>query len=167
MDGTASWSALMQLIGFWEGGGRGEFPTIDPFTYDEELTVAEAVPGETLHYLSRTWDTGDDFHPVSHVETGFITLTHDSKVDILNAQGPDRLEVLTGTLEPTMDGFTLVLRSTSITHDARMVTSWREWQLAADAFSYTMGMSTTVVPDGAHHLAAELRRQGSCSSGHV
>ena len=160
MDGGADWSSLTQLIGVWEGSGRGEFPTIEPFTYREVFEVTEAVAGGSLHYLQRTWRTSADPEAISHIETGFINLAPEASIEILNAQGSDRVELLTGSMERLMLGFTISLRSRSIVGDDRMITSWREWQLATDGFSYSMGMSTAVVPDGAPHLSAELRRQG-------
>jgi hypothetical protein len=30
-------SPIAFLVGRWHGSGRGEFPTMDPFTYDEEV----------------------------------------------------------------------------------------------------------------------------------
>jgi hypothetical protein len=160
MDGRADWSSLTQLIGVWKGSGRGEFPTIEPFTYREIFEVTEAVAGESLHYRQRTWRTSADPEVMSHVETGFINLAPEATIEILNAQGPNRVELLTGSMERTMLGFSISLRSRSIVGDDRMITSWRELQLATNGFSYSMGMSTTVVPDGAHHLSAELHRQG-------
>jgi hypothetical protein len=160
MDGTADWSCLTQLIGVWKGSGRGEFPTIEPFTYREVFEVTEAVAGESLHYRQQTWRTSTDPEAISHKETGFINLAPETKIEILNAQGSDRVELLTGSMERTMLGFTISLYSRSIVGDDRMITSWRQWELATDGFSYSMGMSTTVVPDGAHHLSAELHRQG-------
>jgi hypothetical protein len=159
MDGTANWSSLTRLIGLWKGTGRGEFPTIEPFTFREVFEVTEAVPRESLHYRQWTWRTDANPEAMSHVETGFINLASGGNVEILSAQGGNRVEVLTGIMERTKLGFTMSLRSTSIVNDERMVTSWREWHLAADRFMYSMGMSTTEVPDGAHHLSGQLQRQ--------
>lgn len=159
MERAAGWTRLSQLIGVWKGSGRGEFPTIEPFTYREVFEVTEAVAGQSLHYRQWTWRTSVDPEAISHIETGFINLAPEAGVGILNAQGTDRVELLSGSMERTMVGFNISLRSKSIVGDDRMIASWREWQLAADGFSYSMGMSTGVVPDGAHHLSAELRRQ--------
>lgn len=159
MERAAGWTRLSQLIGVWKGSGRGEFPTIEPFTYREVFEVTEAVAGQSLHYRQWTWRTSVDPEAISHIETGFINLAPEAGVEILNAQGTDRVELLSGSMERTMVGFNISLRSKSIVGDDRMIASWREWQLAADGFSYSMGMSTGVVPDGAHHLSAELRRQ--------
>jgi hypothetical protein len=159
MDGMANWSSLTRLIGSWKGTGRGEFPTIEPFSFREAFEVIEAVPGESLHYRQRTWRTDANPEAMSHVETGFINVVSGGNVEVLNAQGRNRVEVLTGIMQRTRLGFTMSLRSRSIVHDERMVTSWREWQLATDGFAYSMGMSTTEVPDGAHHLSGQLQRQ--------
>lgn len=159
MERAAGWTRLSQLIGVWKGSGRGEFPTIEPFTYREVFEVTEAVAGQSLHYRQWTWRASVEPETISHIETGFINLAPEAGVEILNAQGTDRVELLSGSMERTMVGFNISLRSKSIVGDDRMIASWREWQLAADGFSYSMGMSTGVVPDGAHHLSAELRRQ--------
>lgn len=61
------------LLGTWYGSGRGEYPTIEPFGYDQE--VAFAHDGRPfLHYFSRTWVTdaeGERIRPGA-LETGFL-----------------------------------------------------------------------------------------------
>lgn len=153
-----TWNAIEQMVGSWEGSGSGEFPTIDDFTYRERLTVSVAAAGKSLHYRQETWRTNVDPPVGSHVETGFISVIGDGEVEVLNAQGHDRTEVLRGAVNPTETGFHLSLRSTSLAHDDRMVASWRTWVLDGEVLTYTMGMRTTSTLDGAPHLAAGLRR---------
>jgi hypothetical protein len=63
------------LLGTWYGSGRGDYPTIEPFSYDQE--VAFAHDGRPfLHYFSRTWVTdaeGERVRPGA-LETGFLRL---------------------------------------------------------------------------------------------
>ncbi len=158
MDVAPTWTLLSRLIGTWQGSGRGEFPTIEAFTYRETFEVVEVVPGRRLHYRQRTWRTSVDPAVPSHVETGFINLSPEGQIELLNAQGSDRVEAMTGTIDETPGGFMLKLASRSLADDDRMLTSWREWTLDGDNLIYTMGMSTTAVPIGSLHLEAELRR---------
>jgi hypothetical protein len=63
------------LLGTWYGAGRGEYPTIEAFGYDQE--VAFAHDGRPfLHYFSRTWVTDADGERVrpGALETGFLRL---------------------------------------------------------------------------------------------
>ena len=152
------WRTIERLVGSWEGSGSGEFPTIEDFTYREHLEISTAAEGKSLHYRQETRRTNVDPPVGSHVETGFITIMADGDIEVLNAQGNDRTEVLRGTATPTETGFHLALRSTSLAHDGRMVSSWRTWVLEGDRFTYTMGMRTTATDEEAPHLAAELRR---------
>ncbi len=61
------------LLGTWHGNGRGDYPTIDPFAYEQEVVFAhDGRP--FLHYFSRTWitdDAGARLRPGA-LETGFL-----------------------------------------------------------------------------------------------
>jgi hypothetical protein len=61
--------ALSFLLGTWRGSGRGEYPTIDPFSYDEEVVV-EHVGEPFLLYRQSSW-SADDREPL-HLERGFL-----------------------------------------------------------------------------------------------
>jgi hypothetical protein len=145
------------LIGTWEGTGRGEFPTIDSFEYRELLEIIEPQAETLLHYRQQTWRATGDEEVASHAETGFISVTEDGDVELLNVQGTDRVEVLRGR-PAAREPFTLELRSVVLAHDERMVRSWRNLHLQGDLLRYETAMATTAVPDGAPHLTARLTR---------
>ena len=61
------------LLGTWHGNGRGEYPSIDAFNFEQEVAVAhDGRP--FLHYFSQTWITGDDGERLrpGALETGFL-----------------------------------------------------------------------------------------------
>src|SRR5215210_4000586 len=58
------------LLGTWRGGGSGEYPTIDPFRYGEEMRF-EHVGDPFLLYAQRSWLLGDEPMPL-HFERGFL-----------------------------------------------------------------------------------------------
>ena len=147
---------LPALAGKWEGTGTGGFPTIDGFSYREVLEIREREG--LFHYELSTWRIDGAEEVPSHQETGFIRIGDDGTVEMLNAQGSDRVEVLRGTASAT--GRTLVIdaESVAIAGDDRMIRSWRSLELQGDELRYTMGMATTRVPDGATHLTARLVR---------
>jgi hypothetical protein len=63
------------LLGTWQGSGRGEYPSIDPFNFEQEVAVAhDGRP--FLHYFSRTWITDDNGERVrpGALETGFLRI---------------------------------------------------------------------------------------------
>ena len=65
---TSAW-----LLGTWHGNGRGDYPTIDAFSYEQEVVFAhDGRP--FLHYFSRTWITDDDGERLrpGALETGFL-----------------------------------------------------------------------------------------------
>src|SRR5574342_761836 len=150
---------LRTLIGEWSGSGRGEFPTIEPFEYLETLTfVGDHRP--FLHYEQKTQrrNAGQtDFIP-SHWETGFIRLLPDGQVELVNAQGSGRMEMLAGSLEETERGLILRLQSTAIFNDPRMVETSRTITVEKDSMHYSQRMHTTAVPGLSHHVEARLKR---------
>lgn len=149
---------LQTLIGTWEGTGAGQFPTINAFSYREVLEISGDYEALLLHYKQRTWRLTDEGEVESHKETGFIGVTEDGVVEITSSQGLDRVEVLRGEVSTSDAGFTLDVKSVSIAHDPRMIRSWRSMVFDTERLTYTMGMATTAVPEGAVHLQAELKR---------
>ena len=147
-----------QLVGQWAGSGNGAFPTLETFSYRERLDVSEHDVG-VVHYLQQTWRLSGGGEVGSHVETGFIAIHDDSTVEMLNAQGADRVEVLDGRWSVDGETVSLELRSAALAHDDRMISSWRNITVSDGKFSYDMGMATTAVPKGATHLTGMLQRR--------
>lgn len=158
MDASAVWTALLGFVGVWRGSGQGTYPTLESFAYRERLEITDAGP-RSLHYRQDTWRRVGERDVDSHIETGFLNVNDAGQILVLNAQGSDRVEVLRGTLSEDMGVATLDLASMALAFDDRMVRSWRSIRLAGDVLSYTMGMATTAVPDGAIHLVAQLNRR--------
>lgn len=66
----ASW-----LLGTWHGNGKGEYPTIEPYAFEQEAVFAH--DGRSfLHYFSRSWVTDESGERVGpgELETGFLRL---------------------------------------------------------------------------------------------
>lgn len=64
---------LAWLLGNWHGNGKGDYPTIEAFHYEQDVVFAhDGRP--FLHYFSRTWITDDNGERVrpGAMETGFI-----------------------------------------------------------------------------------------------
>lgn len=159
MNSSQTFLALTTLVGEWTGEGTGYFPTIDTFAYRERLVATMPQAGTPmLHYLQETWKQTPDGEAPSHIETGFITVTDDGTVEMLNAQGPDRIAVLTGTVETVEGASKLTLLSHTVEHDHRVLSSERHWTWTADTLSYTMAMHTTAVSKSTPHLKATLHR---------
>lgn len=146
------------LVGTWTGTGTGGYPTIDPFTYREELTFSERDDHPSLHYEQRTWRQTPDGEEVSHWETGLLRLGSDRVATLNNAQG-GRVESMAGTWEPVGSTWVITLRSTGYAGDGRVVASTRSVELSNGRFHYRMTMETTATAEASLHLAAELTRQ--------
>jgi hypothetical protein len=154
--------SLGLLVGAWHGTGTLEYPTIDTFPYREVFTVRMLGPGWPLHYLQETWKQLPHAEAPSHVETGFITADGDGEVMFHNAQGNDRVEVLSGRLMPTGDrAWRLELASIVHGDDSRMRSATRTITLDSDSLSYSMSMATDRVDAPTLHLTAHLTRSRS------
>lgn len=63
---------LNWLVGTWLcEKGKGEYPTIEPFPYGEEITF-ESVGQPILNYSAKTWDPKDG-RPM-HIDRGFLRI---------------------------------------------------------------------------------------------
>lgn len=162
MDAAAARALLARIVGTWHGEGHLEYPTIDDARYREVLDIRALGAAGPLHYLQQTWKATPAGEAPSHVETGFITVEDDGSVLILNAQGPDRVEVLRGRIEEHSPG-TWSLDAAAEVHggDPRMVSASRSIRVRGDRISYSMAMATDRVPETTLHLRATLSRMES------
>jgi hypothetical protein len=148
---------LWPLIGRWHGNGVARFPTIPTFEYREELEFTANELQPFLRYEQRTrkkLNTGD--YAPSHWEAGFWRVLPSGEIEILNAQGGGRVEVLRGTFEQRRNGFILNFQSLLVANDMRMDRTSRQFTLQGSELQYTMQMSTTKVPDLTSHVSAKL-----------
>ncbi len=99
---SGSMKTLRRFIGTWRGTGNGGFPTIDTFTYDEEIVFTSNDIEPLIRYEQRTWDTTNRADPKEplHWEVGFLRPTEAGFIEISNAQNSGRVEVLRGQFTP-------------------------------------------------------------------
>lgn len=144
---------LSFLLGTWRGEGRGDYPTIAPFTYTEEI-VFGSIPGKPfVTYLQKT--KGADGTPL-HTESGYLRSPAEGVVEFVVAQPTGLTEVHTGTIE----GHHLDLASTEVgvTPAAKDVEAVerRIW-VDGDTLRYELDMAAVGQPM-AFHLEASLHR---------
>jgi hypothetical protein len=148
---------LSRLVGTWVGEGEGAYPTIDPFTYREEVVFAhDGRP--VLSYRQRTWRTDADV-PM-HVESGFLRVQPDGRAELIVAQPTGFAELATLLVEE--DGDVLILDggrsalqrspSAKAVEDVR-----RRLRIVGDELRYDLWM-TYAGHEDVHHLRALLRR---------
>ncbi len=154
-------AVLAPLLGTWSGRGSGEYPTIDPFDYDETVTFGHGGK-PFLVYQQKTAAT-DDGRPL-HAEAGYWRVPAPSLAEIVIAHPTGITEVLEGFAAPNSAGETDTLiidvRSSAIasTASAKEVTrTERTFEITGDVMRYTMRMAAVGQPL-THHLSATLHR---------
>lgn len=147
------------LAGTWQGSGTGEYPTIEPFAYNETVTFT-AVPGKPLlAYAQRTAhpDTGQPMH----AETGFVRLVGPDTVEWVVAQPTGVTESHTGTVTTQADGALVIDCATTAvtcTPTAKEVGAVRRRVVVGGGtLSYELWMQAVGQPLGIH-LHARLQR---------
>lgn len=146
---------LRFLVGSWVGNGRGDYPTIDGFSYTEEATYA-AVPGKPfLFYSQRT--RGEDGDPL-HAEVGYVRPVGVDRIELVLAHPTGITEIQAGELT----GQRLDLRTTNVglsptAKDVRSLS--RTISVTGDEMRYLIEMAAVGQPLQ-FHLEATLHRQG-------
>lgn len=142
------------LLGTWRGSGRGIYPTIADFTYEEELRYWHSGK-PVMAYSSRTWSPDDG--RALHAEMGYWRPQSDGSIEIVIAHSFGLTEVMHGTHE----GSKVTLESVSFgsTPTAKQVTAeTRVMHLNGDSLHYEMSMAFGD-NDMQNHLTADLRRE--------
>ncbi len=147
---------LAGLLGTWRGRGRGDYPTIEPFEYLEEVTFAH-VGKPFLAYVQKTRRLvdGEPGEPL-HAEAGYLRPAGPGAAELVIAQPTGIVEVHTGPI----DGGVIDLRAQTVglTPTAKRVHAVRRrLSLDGHTLTYDLWMGHADTPE-THHLTATLER---------
>ncbi|WP_205877522.1 peroxynitrite isomerase [Mycobacterium camsae] len=150
--------ALAPLLGTWSGKGAGEYPTIQPFEYFEEIAFTH-VGKPFLVYAKKT-KAASDGRPL-HAELGYLRVPEPAKIEFVLAHPSGIAEIELGTYT-VVDGVVELELATSaiaLTPTAKEVTALsRSFRIAGDELSYSLRMGAVGQPEQ-HHVAAVLHRE--------
>lgn len=151
-------AVLAPLLGTWVGTGAGEYPTIEPFDYREEVTFGH-VGKPFLAYGQKTM-ASDDVRPL-HAEVGYVRVPSPGRVEWVLATPTGITEIQEGAL--SVDGCVLEMdmaaTTIGLTSSAKDVTALaRSVRIDGDVLTYTVRMGAVGQPLQ-HHLAATLHRK--------
>jgi len=150
-------AALAPLLGNWSGTGTGEYPTIAPFGYSEEVTFGH-IGKPFLTYTQRTRsETGQPLH----AETGYLRMPSPHRVELILAHPTGITEIDEGPLTEQDGRLLLDLHSTTVglSSSAKDVMALRRSiTVGGDELHYDLLMAAVGQPL-VHHLSATLHRQ--------
>jgi len=148
---------LSFLLGTWRGSGRGQYPTIEQFSYGEEVVV-EHVGEPYLLYRQSSW--GSDGREPLHLERGFIRPGGTpGEVELCLAHPLGLTEIAHGRVDgPTLELSTDRDGVVGRTRTGLEVTALtRTYRVDGDRLAYELFMATGQTPNTLH-LRGELRR---------
>jgi hypothetical protein len=141
------------LLGTWKGEGKGEYPSIEPFSYGEEVRFWH-VGRPWLGYSQRTWNL--DNNAPMHSEMGYWRPQEDGSIEVVLAHAFGVVEVQEGTV--TGSRVELKSRDLVSTSTAKEVSGLaRTFEVDGDRLTYEVAMAYGEHPLQSH-LSAELRR---------
>jgi len=147
---------LAFLVGTWHGEGLGEYPSIEPLRYGEELTF-DHVGDAYLTYAQRSWLL-EDGSPL-HLERGFLRPGAEGVLELTLAHPLGLTEVSEGALDGPSFALTSIPGGVGRTTTGMPVTSLaRRYRVDGRTLVYELDMATETTPM-TRHLAAVLRRQ--------
>jgi hypothetical protein len=141
------------LLGTWRGEGEGEYPTIKPFRYREEIRFTHN--GKPFLIYSQRTESIDTGQPM-HAESGYLRVVGDGRVEFVIAQPIGFAEIGIGRIS----GSRLDVECSTVARapTAKAVTSIsRSLWLEGETLHYETRMGMEGVPL-ARHLTASFRR---------
>jgi hypothetical protein len=150
---------LAFLVGEWSGTGRGDYPTIDGFTFRHDLTVTnDGRP--FLQSVSRAWvldERGEATRPPA-VEVGFWRPAPGGGAELLLVLPTGIAEVYAGRADGVRAD--VATHAVARTPTAKEVTAGRRvYALEGDELSYAHDMAGAGQPLQ-RHITSRLRRRG-------
>ena len=139
-------AALAPLLGTWAGRGAGEYPTIEPFDYTEEITFGH-VGKPFLTYGQRTRAV-DDGRPL-HAETGYVRAPSPGRVEWILAHPTGVTEIQEGTVASASGALVMELTATTIGLSATandVAALGRSFRVDGDTLTYTVRMGAVGQP---------------------
>jgi hypothetical protein len=136
------------LLGTWRGSGTGIYPTIDDFSYEEEMVFTH-TGRPFLVYSSKTWNP-ETAAPM-HSESGFIRSIGNGKLEAVIAHAFGITEVSEGGVA----GRRIELRATALTSAAtakEVDGVGRVLEIGDEALTYEIAMAF-----GGHDLQNHLK----------
>ena len=115
-----SCARLAWILGTWAGTGHGEYPTIEPFQFGQEL-IFQQDGRPFIHYFSRSWIVdaeGNTVRPAAQ-ETGFIRPQEDGHLEMVLAHNTGFVEIWDGELHPDRPSFEIVTDAVARTATAK------------------------------------------------
>ena len=149
-------ATLAPLLGAWTGRGNGEYPTIEPFGYLEEVSFTH----NGKPFLIYTQRTRSESGTPLHAEAGYLRMPAPGRVELVLAHPSGITEIDEGTVAQTGDGLVIDVRSTGIglTSSAKdVVALTRSIRVCGAELTYSIAMAAVGQPLQ-HHLAATLHR---------
>ncbi|WP_420432176.1 FABP family protein [Candidatus Poriferisocius sp.] len=142
---------LAFLLGTWQGTGTGVYPTIEDFSFAEEVTFAH-VGKPFLAYSQKTKDTGTGL-PL-HTETGFLRPQGDGRLELVLVQPSGIAEVLVGNVEGR--DIQLVSTAVLVTDSAKPVTATqRRFWMDGEVLHSSVAMAAMGL-ELQHHVVSEM-----------
>lgn len=151
--------ALAPLLGTWQGSGSGNYPTIEPFDYLEEVAFSHV--GKPFLVYGQKTRAATDGRPL-HAETGYLRVPRPGHVEMVLAHPNGITEIEVGTYTSDCTAIEIDMSTTQIglTPTAKQVTALgRRLRVDGDELSYSLQMGA-VGQSLQHHLSAVLRRKG-------
>lgn len=152
--------SLAFLLGTWRGAGKGEYPTIEGFSYVEEVSFGH-VGKPFLAYTQKT-KNADSGQPL-HAETGYLRALGKNQIEFVVVQPSGIVELHQGSVSGR--SLDLALHGVHVTPGAKSVTDVHRVMHVEDhgdstILNYTVAMAAVGEPL-THHLRATLTRQES------